>query len=190
MLKELILSNRSYRRFHQEHAIGIDTLKELVDLARLSASGANKQPLKFMLSCDPEKNSKIFPLISSWKGQIPDWLGPEEGERPSAYIIILGDTEIRPSFGINPGIAAQSILLGAAEKGLGGCMMGSLKKEPARNVLNIPSQYDILLTIALGKPNEKVVIEELSPGQDTKYWREEDGSHHVPKRRLEDIIIF
>ncbi len=190
MLKELILSNRSYRRFHQEHAIDLDTLKELVDLARLSASGANKQPLKFLLSCDPEKNAIIFPLISSWAGLLPEWPGPREGEKPSAYIIILGDTEIRPSFGINPGIAAQSILLGATEKGLGGCMMASLKKEAARNVLNIPSQYEILLTIALGKPNEKVVIETLSPGQDTDYWREEDSSHHVPKRRLEDIIIF
>ena len=189
MLKELILSNRSYRRFHQEHAVDIDTLKELVDLARLSASSTNKQPLKFILSCDPEKNAKIFPLISSWKGQIPEWPGPKEGEKPSAYIIILGDTEIRPSFGIDPGIAAQSILLGATEKGLGGCMMASIKKEAARNVLNIPSQYEILLTIALGKPNEKVVIETLSPGQDTKYWLEEDNSHHVPKRRLEDIII-
>ncbi len=190
MLKELIRSNRSYRRFHQEHVIGIDTLKELVDLARLSASGANKQPLKFLLSCDPEKNVKIFPLISSWARSLPDWPGPKEGEKPSAYIIILGDTEIRPSFGIDPGIAAQSILLGATEKGLGGCMMGSIRKEDARNVLNIPSQYEILLTIALGKPNEKVVIETLSPGQDTKIWREEDSSHHVPKRRLEDIIIL
>ncbi len=190
MLKELILSNRSYRRFRQEHAIGIDTLKELVDLARCSASGSNKQPLKYILSCDPEQNAKIFPLISSWKGQIPDWPGPKEGERPSAYIVILGDTEIRPSFGIDPGIAAQSILLGATEKGLGGCMFGSTKKEDARKVLNIPPQYEILLTIALGKPGEKVVMETLSPGQDTKYWLEKDDSHHVPKRRLEDIIIF
>ncbi len=190
MLKELILSNRSYRRFHQEQAIEIDTLKELVDLARCSPSGGNMQPLKYILSCDPEQNAKIFPLISSWKGQIPEWHGPEEGERPSAYIIILGDTEVsKRSFGIDVGIAAQSILLGAAEKGLGGCMLGSTKKEDARNILNIPPQYEILLTIALGKPGEKVVMETLSLGQDTKYWLEKDDSHHVPKRRLEDIII-
>ena len=189
MLKELILRNRSYRRFHQEYAVSIDTLKELVDLARLSASGSNKQPLKFLLSCDAEENAKIFQLISRWKGLIPEWPGPKEGERPSAYIIILGDKEIMPSFDHDPGIAAQSIMLGATEKGLGGCMIGSLKKKDARNVLNIPSRYDILLAIALGKPNEKVVIESLSPGQDTKYWLEKDNSHHVPKRRLEDIII-
>ncbi len=189
MLKELIIRNRSYRRFHQEYAVSIDTLKELVDLARLSASGSNKQPLKFLLSCDAEENAKIFQLISRWKGLIPEWPGPKEGERPSAYIIILGDKEIMSSFGHDPGIAAQSIMLGATEKGLGGCMIGSMRKKDARNVLNIPSRYDILLAIALGKPNEKVVIETLSPGQDTKYWLEKDDSHHVPKRRLEDIVI-
>ncbi len=189
MLKDLIVSNRSYRRFQQGDAIAIETLNELIELARLSATSRNKQPLKFLVSCDMEKNAEIFPLISSWKGQVPEWPGPKEGERPSAYIIILGDTEISPSFGIDPGIAAQSILLGAAEKDLGGCMMGSIKKEDARKALNIPPQYEILLTIALGKPSEKVVLETLRPGQDTKYWLEDDGTHHVPKRPLEDIII-
>jgi nitroreductase len=189
MLKELILRTRSYRRFHQEYAISVDTLKELVDLARFSASGSNKQPLKFLLSYDAEKNAKIFPTIVSWKGMIPEWPGPKEGERPSAYIIILGDKEIMSSFGYDPGIAAQSIMLGATEKGLGGCMIGSMRKKDARNALNIPSQYDLLLAIALGKPKEKVVIETLSPGQNTNYWLDKDDSHHVPKRRLEDIII-
>jgi nitroreductase len=189
MLKELILKTRSYRRFHQEDEISMDTLKELVDLARLSASGSNKQPLKYMLSCDAEKNAKIFSTIARWKGMMPEWLGPKEGERPSAYIIILGDKEVMSSFGYDPGIAAQSIVLGANEKGLGACMIGSVRKKEAREVLKIPSRYDILLTIALGKPKEKVVLETLNPGQSTNYWLEKDDSHHVPKRRLEDIII-
>ena len=189
MLRDLIQNNRSYRRFKQDHTISLDTLKELVDLARLSASGSNKQPLKFYLSCDPETNAKIFPLISSWKGAIPEWPGPKDGEKPSAYIIILGDTEVSPSFGVDAGIAAQSILLGATEKGLGGCMMGSIKKEETPKVLNLPSRYQVLLAISLGKPGEKVVLETLESGQDIKYWLDDDDVHHVPKRRLEDIII-
>ena len=190
MLKDVIRSNRSYRRFHEDVSISIDTLKELVDLARLSATGGNKQPLKFYLSCDPDRNNKIFPLLT-WAGAIPEWPGPGEGERPSAYILILGDNEISQSyFGVDHGIAAQSILLGAIEMGLGGCMLSSIKKEEAHKLLNIPSRFEILLTIALGKPKEKVVIDTLKPGEDTKYWRESDGTHHVPKRRLEDIIIY
>ena len=189
MLKDLIRNNRSYRRFYQDTPITIDILKELVDLARLSATGGNKQPLKFFLVCDPNINANIFPLLT-WAGALPDWPGPSEGERPSGYILILGDNQISQSyFGVDHGIAAQSILLGATEKGLGGCMLSSIKKEEARKLLNIPPQYEILLTIALGKPKEKVVIDTLEPEQDTKYWREKDGTHHVPKRRLEDIIL-
>ena len=137
MLKDLILKNRSYRRFYQEVAIEHETLRELVDLARLSASGANRQPLKYILSCDPEKNGLIFPHLT-WAAYLKDWPGPSEGERPSAYIIILGDTKISQAFGCDHGIAAQSILLGAREKGLGGCMHGSVRRDELSKALEIP----------------------------------------------------
>ncbi|MBU2534617.1 MAG: nitroreductase family protein [Chloroflexota bacterium] len=188
MFNDLVRRNRCYRRFYEDVEISIDTLKELVDLARLSATGGNKQPLKFYLSCDPDRNSKIFPLLT-WAGALPDWPGPSEGERPSAYIIILGDTEVSKSFGIDHGIAAQTILLGATEVGFGGCMLGSIRKDEAQKLLNVPSRYEILLTIALGKPKERVVIDTMKPGDDTKYWREKDSTHHVPKRSSEDILI-
>ena len=160
MIRDLILTNRSYRRFHQEVAITEETLRELVDLARCSASATNRQPLKYILSCDPEKNALIFQTLG-WAGALKDWPGPAEGERPSAYIIILLDKEIAQSTGCDHGIAAQSILLGAREKELGGCMHGSVKKDELRKVLEIPAQYETLLVISLGKPKEKVVIETL-----------------------------
>ena len=187
-MRDLILRNRSYRRFYQEVDIKLETLKELVELARLSASAANMQPLKYILSCYPEKNSLIFPHLA-WARYLTDWSGPCEGERPPAYIIILGDTEISRSFGCDHGIAAQSILLGAIEKGLGGCMIASIQKEGLRKVLEIPPQYEILLVLALGKPKETVVIETVGPSGDIKYWRDSKGVHHVPKRVLDDIII-
>ena len=188
MIRDLILKNRSYRRFYQEVAIELETLRGLVDLARLSASSGNIQPLKYFLSCQPEKNGLIFPHLA-WAGYIKDWPGPSEGERPSAYIIVLGDREIAQSFGPDYGIVAQSILLGATERGLGGCMIASIKKEGLRNALNIPLRYEILLVIALGKPKEKVVIETVAPDGNIRYWRDSDGVHHVPKRSLDEIII-
>ena len=188
MLKDLILANRSRRRFHQDTAIDLDTLKELVDLGRCSASGSNKQPLKYILSCTSEKNAVIFPTLG-WAGSLPDWPGPSEGERPAAYICILHDTEAAPGVGVDYGIAAQSILLGAVERGLGGCMLHSVKREELARLLEIPERYKILLMVALGKPKEKVVLEVLEEGGDQRYWRDADGTHHVPKRRLEDIII-
>lgn len=188
MLRDLILSNRSYRRFHQEEAIKIETLRELVDLARQSASSGNRQPLKYILSCQPEKNAIIFAHLN-WAGYLKDWPGPGEGERPSAYIIVLGDTEVSKSFSCDHGIAAQSILLGATEKGLGGCMIASVGKEGLCQALGIEPRYEILLVLAIGKPREKVSLETVGPDGDIKYWRDSDKTHHVPKRRLEDIII-
>jgi len=188
MIKDLILQNRSYRRFHQEEKIDLTTLRELVDLARLSASTANRQPLKYMLSADPATNARIFRHLS-WAGSLPEWPGPEEGERPSAYIIILGDTEISRNFNCDHGIVAQSILLGATEKGLGGCMLGGMRKDDLRQVLQIPERYEILLLVALGKPNETVIIETAEAGASTKYWRDEQSHHHVPKRSLDEIIL-
>lgn len=188
MLRDLVIKNRSYRRFYQDVPIGESTLRELVDLARLSGSSANRQPLKFMLSWQAEKNAQIFPLLA-WAGYLKDWGGPVEGERPAAYIIILGDKEISQSFYYDAGIACQSMLLGATEKGLGGCMIGSIKRPELRQLLAIPERYEILLVIALGKPKETVVIEPVGPNGDIKYYRDAQGVHHVPKRSLDEIIL-
>ena len=188
MIRDLILKNRSYRRFHQEVAITEETLRELVDLARCSASASNRQPLKYILSCDPEKNALIFPLIG-FASQLRDWGGPFEGERPTAYIIILLDTEISKTAGCDHGIAAQNILLGARENGFGGCIHGAVKKNELYKALNIPPRYEILLVLSLGKPKEKVVLETVGPDGKTNYWRDKDSVHHVPKRSLDDIII-
>ena len=188
MLRDLIIKNRSYRRFYQDVPIGRETLVALVDLARHSASAANRQPLKYILSHEPETNSLIFPHLR-WAGYLMDWEGPEEGERPAAYIIILGDKNITGSFGCDHGIAAQSILLGATESGLGGCMIASVQRKELGRNLGITDQYEILLVIALGKPKERVVIEPLGSDGDIKYWRDEEGIHHVPKRSLKEIIL-
>jgi nitroreductase len=187
-LRDLILRNRSYRRFREGEAIDRETLVELVDLARLSASSANLQPLKYVLSSDPERNARIFPNLA-WAAYLTDWSGPSEGERPSAYIVILGDRRIRASFGCDHGIAAQSILLGATERGLGGCMISSIQRDRLAEALQIPSHLEILLVIALGWPGERIVIDEVGPGGDIRYRRDESGIHHVPKRTLEEIII-
>lgn len=188
MIRDLIMKNRSYRRFYQDEVIERETLRELVDLARCSASGSNQQPLKYLLSWTPERNAKVFATLG-WAGSLPDWPGPSEGERPSAYIIILGDTEVSKNAGVDHGIAAQSILLGAVDRGLGGCMLASARRDELRQALDIAEQYQILLVIALGKPKEKVVLETLEPGGDRRYWRDEEQVHHVPKRRLDDIIV-
>lgn len=188
MIRDIVMRNRSYRRFYQDHAISIEDLRAFVDLARLSASAANRQPLKYFLSNEASMNSTIFEQLG-WAAYLKDWPGPTEGERPSAYIIILGDTDIAKDFWCDHGIAAQTILLGATEKGLGGCMIGSINKKGLAEALHIPGRYEILLVVAIGKPKEQVRLEAVGPDGDIRYWRDDKGIHHVPKRSLEEIIL-
>lgn len=188
MLADLVKRTRSVRRFHQDDQVEPGTLRELVDLARLSASGANLQPLKYALVTEPEMCARIFPCLT-WAAWLKDWPGPEEGERPAAYIVILLDTEVSKDPLVDHGIAAQSIMLGANEKGLGGCMMAAVKRRQVAAILDLPGRYRILLVLALGKPKEEVVIDPIDPGGDTRYWRDEKAVHHVPKRALEEVIV-
>ncbi len=189
MMKDLVTKNRSYRRFFQEAPLSREQLLNWVDLARLSASGANLQALKFILSWDPEKNAKIFRSLK-WAAYLKEWEGPEEGERPSGYIIVLSDKEIRASAsGWDQGIACQSILLGAVEDGFGGCILGSIGNHEIRDDLQIPERYEISLVIALGKPKETVVLEETDASGEIKYYRSADQVHHVPKRPLCEIVL-
>jgi nitroreductase len=186
-LKELVYKTRSYRRFDESHHIDDTTIESFIDLARLSSSGANKQPLKYLYYNTAKGCEKIFPFIA-WAGYLTGWPGPEKGERPSAYIVILGDKSVSDIFGVDHGIAAHSILLGATDSGLGGCIIGSIKRDELSNELSIPDNYDVLLIIALGKPVENVIIEDIK-GSDVKYWRDKNKNHHVPKRSLKELII-
>ena len=188
MLSELIKKNRSYRRFYQDEKISTETLLELVDLGRLSSSAANLQSLKYVLSNDDEKNQVIFNTLG-WAGYLKDWAGPEEGEKPSAYLILVNDTSISKNPAIDVGIASTNILLAAVEKGLGGCMLLNVNKKVLAPALNLSDNQEIAMVIALGKPKEEVILESVSSSSDIKYWRDENQTHHVPKRKLEDIII-
>ncbi|MFO8102131.1 MAG: nitroreductase family protein [Dehalococcoidia bacterium] len=188
MIDDLIKSTRSIRRFEENATIGRKTLEELVDLARHSASAMNRQPLKYILSCDPDTNAGIFSTLK-FAAALKEWNGPAQWERPSAYIVVLGDTSIASSFGCDHTIASQNIMLGARDRGLGGCIIASINEAMLRELLDIPSRYEILLVLALGKPAETVVVEPMPPDGNTSYWRDEQGVHHVPKRSLDEIIL-
>jgi nitroreductase len=186
-LREIILKTRTCRRFNETHHIGSETLESLVDLARFSPTGGNRQPLKYLIYNQTEECEKIFPYLA-WAGYLKDWPGPDKGERPTGYIIILGDKSVTDSFGVDHGIAAHSIMLGATDAGLAGCIIASIKREELCEEMKIPDRYEILFVLALGQPVEKVIIDEIK-NDDVKYWRDSEGNHHVPKRNLKDLIL-
>lgn len=185
---ELVGKNRSYRRFDESHSVSPSVLRDLVDLARHTPSASNRQPLKFCYSANREMNARIYETLS-WAGSLKDWPGPVDGERPAAYIIILLDRGIAQKPPQDVGIAAQTILLGAVEMGLGGCMLGAVNRPALGEILALREDLDIELVIALGKPAETIVLEDAEPGQALAYYREPDGTHHVPKRTLDEILV-
>ncbi|MFP4687392.1 MAG: nitroreductase family protein [bacterium] len=183
--KELVKSCRSVRRFKQDE-IDSTTLKELVNIARFSPSAANLQPLRFIIVNNPNEKKALYPALA-WAGYIKDWDGPQEGERPAAYLIILGDTTVSEYLEYDAGIAAQSILLGARCQGLSCCILGALDRDLIRKEFKIPEKMKIILVLALGKPAEEVVIDENNNDPVT-YYRDNDDIHHVPKRKLNNLI--
>ncbi len=178
-IKKLIKRSRSYRRFVQDYKVSNNTLTDLIKLARFSPSAGNRQPLKYIISNTKQKNSLIFPTLK-WARDLTEWNGPKQGERPSAYIIILGDKGIMDSFGCDHGIAAQTILLGVAAKGLGGCMIASIDRELLKKNLKIKEQFEILLVLAIGLPKEIVILKDAPPGYDIRYYRDKKDRHIVP----------
>lgn len=186
ILKDLLLQNRSYRRFDQKVRLSEKELAELVGLTCYCASGRNAQPLKYLPVHTEEQCAEVFPNLA-WAGYLTEWAGPEEGERPAAYLIQLLDTRIVENCLCDDGIQAQTILLGAVEKGYGGCIIKAFKNEALRATLLLPDYMRIMYVIALGKPVEKVVLEEMK-GEDYKYWRDAEEVHHVPKRNPESLI--
>ncbi|OEU75874.1 MAG: nitroreductase [Desulfuromonadales bacterium C00003068] len=188
MLKDLLQKNRSYRRFHQNEPIKEGQLRALVDLTRSCSAAANVQSLRYLLSFDPHRNERIFGYLG-WAGYLKNWSGPQEGEKPAAYIVVLGDKTLSENFGADLGICAQTILLGAVEQGLGGCMIAAIQKQQFREQFKIPTRFEILMVIALGRPAEQVRLVDKAEDGDIKYWRDDEGVHFVPKRTLDHLVL-
>ena len=191
MLYDLVKENRSYRGYKEGYTISEEDLKDLINMARITASGANLQPLKYRIVTDSSEIDALNSL-TRWAKMLTNITLPHEGKYPNAYIVVCVDKDIcknEETAKMDIGIAAQTILLGAVEKGLGGCMLGNFDKEELNKALSLPETMSPQLIIAIGKPDEKVVLVDTSDDGSTKYYRDENDIHYVPKRKLEDILI-
>ncbi len=184
----LVARARTVRRYRESATVSMQTLEALVDTARLIPSAGNFQPLKYVLSNDPVTNARIFDCLG-WAAYLKDWPGPAEGERPAAYVAVLADSDIAQNVDCDHGIAALALQLGAAERGLGACILGNVQRKKLATILELPENLSILLVVALGEPAEQVVLDGLAPDGSIKYYRDGEGVHHVPKRALDDIIL-
>ena len=190
-MQEIIAKTRTFRRFIQKETISTTILHELIDLARMGGSARNSQPWQYLVVNTPELCAKIFPFLA-WAGYLPDWPGPMEGERPSAYVLcLLNSKRLRGSPGeaqFDLGVATQNLLLGAMEKRIGGCRIGAFNPKLAE-LFELPEHLTLSLVIALGKPRETVIVEDCKDDDDIRYWRDEHGVHQVPKRSLKSCLV-
>ena len=190
MLKDLVKQNRSYRSFAPDVEISQQELKEFIDCARLSPSSINLQMLKFRLVTLPHERDLVL-ANTRWAGKLKDVQLPPRGHEPSAYVVICADksvTEAAPSFLKDVGICAQSIMLAATEAGYGGCMIGSFSPAVLCEDLSLPATLVPHLVLALGKPDETVVLTDAAEDGSVTYYRE-NGVHYVQKRALEDLLV-
>lgn len=191
MLKDLFKRNRSYRKFDPSVPVSMEQLRDWVDNARYAPSSVNIQPLKYRLVADQDTCARLFPL-TAWARLLPDYPGPAEGERPTAYVVICCDQSIGPNlsrFAKDVGIVAQTIMLSAVESGFGGCMIGNFVPEEVAKALSLPAHCVPCLILALGMPAEEILLEPLGEEGKTAYYRDVTGRHHVPKRNLEQVLI-
>ena len=186
--RELVTKCRSYRRFDGNSPVSEAVVRELVELACYVPSAKNLQPLRYVAVCDTAEVAALYPCLS-WAGYLSEWSGPIESERPTAYIVMLHDVEISKDVACDSGIAAQTILLGATASGLGGCILGAIDRKQIRVLLKIPETFSILMVIALGKPVETVVIDEMGEHDSVHYFRDAHEIHHVPKHMVKDILL-
>lgn len=188
-IEHLSRTTRSFRRFRESYPVTETLMTQWIDNARVTASAANKQPLRYRIVTDSDQCARIFDALS-WAAALPDWDGPEEGERPTGYIVMAVDSKTFEGelWRFDAGIAAQTIMLASTEEGFGGCMILTFKHEQIKEILDMPEDLEPVLVLALGRPIEDVRLVDAE-GDDTTYYRDENQVHFVPKRRLEDILF-
>ncbi|MBD7912801.1 MULTISPECIES: nitroreductase family protein [Clostridium] len=181
-----ILSRRTVRKFKQDK-IERKTLESLINGARLAPSGGNLQPLKYIIVDKEEEVKKIYENVA-WAKYLGENFKQNEDERPTAFIAVLVDTDIKKNgYEIDLGAAVENILLGAYSEGIGTCWMGAINKKEISKILRIPDRFLLNTVIALGYKGEFPTT--VDTEDSIIYYKGEDGELCVPKRKLEDIIL-
>ena len=184
---DAIKSRRTIRKFTQE-AVSEDILLKLADCGRLAAFGANMQPLKFGIVTDKKMLDAIFPL-TKWAGYLSNGT-PTEDERPTAYIAVIGDSNIRKNgmFETDAGAAVTNMMLAAQEEGLATCWLGAIDREKLKEVFGLSDNLSVVYLLAVGYPLQKSHTVEMK-NDDVKYYLDENNEICVPKRSLDDVVM-
>jgi nitroreductase len=182
---EVIKTRRTVRLFKQD-TISISTLRELVDCGRCAPSGANRQPLEYVIVNDMSVGDRLFDSLA-WAGYVQPRRNPPVGKRPVAYIVVLVNRDISRNGAVDAAAAIENILLAGWSKGIGSCWMGAIDRDAIGKLLGIPENFAIDSVVSLGVPDEEPVMEDCK-GDSVEYYLDENDRLHVPKRKIDDIM--
>lgn len=185
---KLVEAARTCRRFDEASPLTPKDLDWLLGCARLAPSARNAQVIRYVTVLRGKTLDSLFGM-TRWAGALPDWDGPEPGERPTAFIaMLLPDGHDRLAM-VDAGIACQTVQLAAASRGMGCCIIQSFDHAAADALLQIPSGMHAFLLLALGVAREKRVACAAAPEMSLAYWRDAAGVHHVPKLALDQLVL-
>ena len=180
-----IRQRRTIRRF-ENRPVTIQQIKDIVELARLYASGANLQPIRFIGVTDPELRDAIFKGLR-WAAYLPGFeILPEH--RPMGYVVLTCDSAKKNSCRFDLGAASTTLMLAAEGEGLATCALASFDREALMKDLQISENMEPLLVIALGYPAQKSKV--VPYAGDVKYFEDENGELCVPKLSLEEVLTI
>jgi len=127
-----------------------EKLKKILEAARLAPSAHNSQDWKFIVVKDAKK-----------RGEVADAAGQSFLAEAPIIIAAVGlDPEHimpcgTPAYAVDLAIAMEHIALQAVEEGLGTCWIGAFSQEEIKKVLNIPTEFKVVILMPLGFPADK-----------------------------------
>lgn len=184
-IDELLLKNRSTRGYKTAYKVSLGELERIAGVCTRIPSARNQQVLRFRLVTHDSGADRVLPLVKMGAA-LPELHLPFPGTEPEAFIMVCSTVTENPMVDIDLGIAAQSMLLKAAEMGLNGLIIAAFNRTKLQEELSLP--YPPLLVIAIGKGDECIELVPITEGESHAYYRR-DGIHFVPKVRLPDLII-
>ncbi len=190
---DAVKSRRTIRKFKQD-PVPSEDIKKIIDCARLAPYGANLQPLKFAVITDENDRKNLYPLIK-YAAYLTDW-NPSFEECPPVYIAVLTDTSLKAAdkSECDCGAAVMSMWLEAEELGLGSCWLGAIDRNKIKEkIMKLKKQTShsnvIIVSYMLGLGYPAQSGETFDMKDDIKYYFDENGNVHVPKRTLDEIIV-
>lgn len=185
-LDSLLKKNRSYRGYDNSWKVPVSVLEKMVEVTQWVPTGKNQQAFRFKFVTEESEVRTVTENVKMG-ALLPELHLPMPGTEPPAYIIVCTTVPECKRVQVDAGIAVQSMLLKAVEMGYNGLIIAAFNAKKLTEAFALP--YPPVLVLAVGKGAEKIEMTEISADESHNYYRDENGTHFVPKVRWQELVI-